>query len=545
MWSGPDRLPATGTHGESPKETPVKPILGLDAFAARIAFVWAALLGAEAAAVLLACRGLFFFSLDDPYIHLAVAHNLLHGVYGVNANEVSSPSSSILWPWLLAATEFLGLGAAGPFLLNVVAAGATVTTALRLVRRAGVVDPGLSAARAYTIAIGLVFATSAIALPLTGLEHCWHVLTVVLSLEGLDRAADGEAPRARFLLALFLMPLVRFEGIAFAGASLVALAALGYRREALATAVAIGVALTAYGVYMTRIGLPLLPSSVLLKSSAASSLGAGPSAMLHALAQRLVENLHEGRAIVLALALAFLVYVAYAVRDRTRRLAVYIPVIAAIGAHLLVGAYGWFYRYEVYVIALALLTVLLGLADLGRTEAGAPISTLRIAALVVIFALPYIVAVVRTPGAAANVYEQQYQMGRFARDIYQRPVGVNDLGLVSWRNAHYVLDLYGLGSESVRKLRIAHVFGPADIERLTDEYDVGLVMVYEYLYANGAPKSWSKIAALHTPAISGAGDTVAFFMTSKGDRQYVLTALQTLRRTLPSEDKLDIAGDGG
>lgn len=42
------------------------------------------------------------YTLDDPYIHLSLAENLLRGHYGVNLDEVASPSSSILYPFLLA-----------------------------------------------------------------------------------------------------------------------------------------------------------------------------------------------------------------------------------------------------------------------------------------------------------------------------------------------------------------------------------------------------------------------------------------------------------
>ena len=46
--------------------------------------------------------GQLMYTLDDPYIHLSLAENLLRGHYGVNLDEVASPSSSILYPFLLA-----------------------------------------------------------------------------------------------------------------------------------------------------------------------------------------------------------------------------------------------------------------------------------------------------------------------------------------------------------------------------------------------------------------------------------------------------------
>ncbi len=80
------------------------------------------------------------------------------------------------------------------------------------------IAPSIEPVTAYALATPLIFAVSAIALPLTGMEHSWHVLTAVLVLEGLVGAAEGEAPGAVFVGALILMPLIRFEGFAFAGA---------------------------------------------------------------------------------------------------------------------------------------------------------------------------------------------------------------------------------------------------------------------------------------------------------------------------------------
>ena len=52
--------------------------------------------------ILLLNDGMFVYTLDDPYIHLSLAENIINGHYGVNANEYSAPSSSILWPFIIA-----------------------------------------------------------------------------------------------------------------------------------------------------------------------------------------------------------------------------------------------------------------------------------------------------------------------------------------------------------------------------------------------------------------------------------------------------------
>ncbi|MBN2327748.1 MAG: hypothetical protein JXR73_11395 [Candidatus Omnitrophica bacterium] len=54
------------------------------------------------AQILVMNHGVFCYTLDDAYIHLALSENIIHGHYGINPGECSSPSSSILWPFLLA-----------------------------------------------------------------------------------------------------------------------------------------------------------------------------------------------------------------------------------------------------------------------------------------------------------------------------------------------------------------------------------------------------------------------------------------------------------
>lgn len=58
--------------------------------------------------------GKLVYTLDDPYIHLAVAENILNDTFGINSDEFSSPSSSIIWPYLLAIPLKLGGGELSP-----------------------------------------------------------------------------------------------------------------------------------------------------------------------------------------------------------------------------------------------------------------------------------------------------------------------------------------------------------------------------------------------------------------------------------------------
>ena len=84
----------------------------------------AALLAALPAILLVAQAHLtcgVVYSLDDPYIHLALARQILHGHYGINPGEFAAPSSSILWPFLLAPFAFTRLVEFLPLVINLAA----------------------------------------------------------------------------------------------------------------------------------------------------------------------------------------------------------------------------------------------------------------------------------------------------------------------------------------------------------------------------------------------------------------------------------------
>src|SRR3989442_3378698 len=80
----------------------------------------------ELASILRLNEGRFTYTLDDPYIHLALAERIREGHYGINPGEPSAPSSSILWPFLLAPVAGSGLAEYLPLLIGIAAAGATV-----------------------------------------------------------------------------------------------------------------------------------------------------------------------------------------------------------------------------------------------------------------------------------------------------------------------------------------------------------------------------------------------------------------------------------
>ncbi|MCA1402029.1 hypothetical protein [Bradyrhizobium sp. BRP56] len=505
------------------------------------ASLWLMLFAATLIFSVTLCDGRLIFTLDDPYIHLAVADHIRSGGYGVNASEVSSPSSSIIWPYLLAVTETLHLGAFGPLLINAAAAAATVVAFLRILESAELLGPGREKPLLFFVALLAIFSSSAIALPMTGMEHSLHVWATVATFGGLTEAARGRSPTAMHFAALVLLPLIRFEGIAFAIAAMIGFALLGQRRFAAAAAAVMLCAFAAYFARMVALGLPLLPSSVLLKSRIAESGYEGTGVFAS-----ILRNLGDGfanpagfRLMLLGLALAGVMAL---LRSDRGALIVCATVLAAIAAHLGFGQYGWFYRYEVYIVALAVLALLYAVAR-ARAVLSVPqwtAATLATVGLASFASVGYASAALETPFASRGVYEQHYQLGRFAQQLYRRPIAVNDLGLVAWGNPNFVLDLWGLGSERVRKAKRAGRYGPAEMAALADEYHVGVAMIYDSWFAQGVPASWRKVAILHTIPVTGARGDVSFYVTPAAEPQLVAGALKAFASTLPARDRLEM-----
>lgn len=480
--------------------------------------------------ILRATGGHFVYSLDDPYIHLALAENLLQGHYGINFGEVSSPSSSILYPILLAGTLVLGLGDLGPLVLNL---AGMLGVAWIL---GGLLHDLLDGRLGQVLVLGaaLLLAVNGYGLVFTGMEHSLHMLAALVIVTGLAGIARGAAPGWPMLAAIVIAPLLRFEGLALSGAALIALVATGHWRGALAAGAGIVATIGAFVGLMLRLGLPVLPSSVMVKSGASAAVASDGGGFREEILVNLAVAIYTPPAVLLAVAIGLLLLAA--ARGRTTALLV-LPVAAAALAHILVGEFGWFSRYEVYILAACLAALLIAWRDPLKSLHAQPM-VLALVALFCVVGAPYLVTTVKTPGAAMNIETQQYQMHRFATEFFPGPVAVNDLGWVSWRNDAYVLDLWGLGSEEARRLSTTGTRSPETIAALVAGRDVPYAMLYEEWFPDQLPPDWCRIAQLSTPEISAGSGTVEFFLIDGSREAELRAALESFAEVLPPQDSL-------
>lgn len=501
------------------------------------------LVAAVLATILALNHGRFVYALDDVYIHLAMAENLLRGSYGVNLGEAASASSSPLYPWLLAGTLLGGLGDYGPLALNLVALACLLTLVCWYAQR---LLPDARGAVVAGFTVLVVALANGIGLVFLGMEHELHLLASAAVVIGLIRALETGRPGPWFLYAgIVLGPLLRFEGLAVSGAAVLV---LHLRQRDLQAWAALATALVVLAVNMTAfdaMGLPLLPMSVLTKSMLGAHLvtdGGALGAVANHVARSLLLAVQEP--VAWCLVLGVLVCAGRARRPwlGSTEGAVTLFAALAVAAHLLAGRFGWQSRYEPYIVITALLSASYCLrAPLRRVVPWRRLEGGLAGAVLAILLATYGATLAKTPLAANNVYEMAYTTHRFLVEEHRAPVAVNDLGLASYRNDAYVLDVYGLGNNEARQEWLSGRMH-AWLAEATARHGIDLAVLYQGWYGSLLPDNWREVAvlSLSRQRVSPAESAYHFYATSATAVPALAAELCRFAGTLPDGPRLTL-----
>jgi hypothetical protein len=486
-------------------------------------------------------NGVFTYTLDDPYIHLALAENLAHGHYGINPGEASSPSSSIVWPFLLTPFARQPWNQYLPLLWNILFCGLAAWVIGRIVDGwpgQPNAPPPIAWLGRFAGACALMLVANLAGLTFVGMEHGLQVLVAVACAAGMIEAFAGRPIPKWCLCAAALGPMVRYENVALLAAIAVALWGQGRLRAAIRLVASSLLGPALFSLFLVSRGLPALPTSVLVKAQAYSLASDGLLAVLrHMYLETNVGTMHEyawwGQFLVALL----LGYLALREKQRFRRFVLAGALLTAM-LQLAVGRVNWFHRYEVYALIFTALVVSTALVESTQLRR----SSLTLCLL--LLGLPYFQALQDTPAAANNIYQQQYQMHRFVADFYRKSVAVNDLGWVSYRRPPevYVLDLWGLASPEASR----QPDKDADwLDAITRAHSAGLAMIYPDWYEEGAPDDWDPLATMciSGPRVSVGRPCMVFYSTAVGDKALLTNEIAAFARTLPAGVKITLGRD--
>jgi hypothetical protein len=344
--------------------------------------------------------------------------------------------------------------------------------------------------------------------------------------------------------------MTRYESIFLLAA--MATASFFYQRQRgfAARLLLIGVAPVAlFGLLAQTRGWFFLPNSVLLKGRPPDGLGALVYRLIGEPIGRLIENPH-------LFAILILLLVALELRERlTPRVRRMVAVVLATTVlHLILASVGWFYRYEAYLLALAVLVFAevardLGVAAIPLRRLLAPPLNLPRLGLITVLMLPLgwrVQSALRsTVRATQNIHEQQGQMARFFQKHYAgQLVAANDIGIIAYSSGATVLDLWGLADIEVLRAKRDKRYGPGFLEQIARERGARVAAIYDDWFKplGGLPRSWKRIAhwTIHDNVVCGR-DTVAFYATDPAEATRLERLLRQFGPELPSGVSVEYA----
>ncbi|MFI3189886.1 hypothetical protein BCS42_00295 [Crenothrix sp. D3] len=427
----------------------------------------------------------FTYTLDDPYIHLALAKNIWLGTYGINIGEVSAPSSSILWPFLL--TPFFVMGKFfefAPLLINLCCLS-VLAHIINLIFS----DIKLSL---RLILIALIFISlNVYGLVFTGMEHSLQILLVAVILLPFIRKShnyfsEGIMPFYA-MVSLILLPLVRYEGLAISVPIILYIFMAGEKKKSCIAMLLLILLMGVFSFFLYSNGLGIMPSSVLSKSSFSN---------LRLILDNFSNNLNNyGFMFIPVIAILIFFW-------KTDKIWCFV-ILTVTCLHFFFGKFGWFGRYENYYLFFIILIGIRLLISFRK-------NTLYIICFLPFMFVSLVAPIFLTPLAASNIYHQQAQTAQIAL-MLNEPVAVNDLGLVALRSGQYVLDLWGLGSIEALRYRTTSI-NTDWLNILMEKKHIKYAFIYDSWFPQ-KPANWIKVAELRLqePRITPASDTVTLY----------------------------------
>jgi hypothetical protein len=453
-------------------------------------------------------EGHYIYSLDDAYIHMAIAKNVaLHGVWGVTKYEFSSSSSSILWTGMLAVVYLLfGVRDYVPFLLNLIFASLIILSAFFILNRFRI-KPFYS----LYILLAIVFLTPLPPLMFTGLEHVMHIWVSLLFIYFVSAELSGEEKSNRNILWLLvvslMLPSIRYEGIFLAViASILFLIQKRFLNSILVFICAF-LPIYVFGVISINNGWSFFPNSLLLKGSF-PDITSLPEFI--SFTWYLIKILLPVKYLIILFVGLFIfasIYYKYSnYLKKYYRTKIFFMLLMFVFNLILYAAYsksGWSYRYQSFLVSLGIFVFGIVLfqyivPDMHRKRLlkwGFII--LFIFVPLVYFAIVAFELIVKTPIATTNIYEQQYQMGQFLRKFYEnKGVALNDIGTSNYFADIRCVDLWGLSNLEVSKKRRSGFFDANDIRSVCKRNDVKISIAYDTQSRDGdlnsLPAEWIK-----------------------------------------------------
>jgi hypothetical protein len=262
-------------------------------------------------------------------------------------------------------------------------------------------------------------------------------------------------------------------------------------------------------------GWPVVPASVVAKS------GLSESGIARFLPAPHGEQFVRAPRLVIATFLCGLTWylahraVSRAQRQRSRAWSMAFFIVFFL--HYCYAQFGWLYRYEAYLVALALFATALNVHDLVRApleRRPSRVAWCAVAVLALIATVDGLGAYRNTLESTAAVHDQQLTMARFAAEACPGcRVVANDIGALAFAGDVEVTDAVGLADVRVLEAKRDGTYDSTALDRFATDDGAALAIVYAYPpWVPGVPLRWEPIGKWHYPdGFNAGGREVSFF----------------------------------
>src|SRR5450432_3432439 len=481
--------------------------------------------------------GHFCYPLDDTFIHMAVAKNLvLHGNWGITPSGFVSTSSSPLFTVLLSLFfKLFSISVIMPFIISCIG---TLLMLLAIQKELN----GRSSLTEFNKVVCVIVTLLCGAVPALTLLGMEHTLQIAFTLLFVHRVATLLNPankdtvwQAAFFAAL--MTATRYENVSFIMAAFVLLAWQKQFKSAVIISAAGVLPLLLFGVYSKMHGGFFVPNSVLIKGNQNFKyfLNGGISVM---------ESTKSISGIIVA---ALIIAIKkLQTKNYDRNFWILSMLIIAGFMHSVFASFGWFYRYEAYLIVLGSLHLtkigLQWLQENGWAGVKKQIIPIGLAAII-FYSLPVrgLNSFRNSIRAIHNIYEQQYQMGLFLKAYYkEQTVAANDVGAISYMADLNTIDMWGLGNNEVASARKLGNWNNDFLQKLVADKRTRMAVIYDSWFDKGLGDKWVKVATWQMPYNYICGDIyVTFYGISQSEAALLKTNLASFAPQLPGDVKVE------
>ncbi|WP_139258287.1 hypothetical protein [Epilithonimonas mollis] len=482
--------------------------------------------------------GKYIYPLDDAYIHLSMGKNFAQsGTWGITRYEFSSTTSSPLFTFLLSVLiKIFGNWEYIPLVANTIAGIALLVVFHKYLKKFSPVTYAL-----FLSAVVLLMPLHLMIM--TGMEHVFHTLVMVMVLLAFQKYLDDKSPRHFSNLALFSIIATgfRYESLFFI---FFICAYVFFIKRDYVIGVILGcfaiLPVVVYGYISVDHGSFFLPNSLILKGNTNDGIVG--------FLTRVAGNAYRGIS-VLVLLIILITQIFIQAKNKKSMINKIsenaIPGVVFCGfiIHLLFANFGWLIRYEAYLVVL-LLFAIAPFADVlfqNKIRNGV-LKYIMVFLLLITFSMRFVTMLKYQPIASKNIFDQQIQLADFLHRYYRNSkVIANDIGAITYFNNIHLLDTYGLGSIDVAKLR------KNDHAKFTDNkalqkyvYDTARNLNFEIAIVFDEwvkmPDYFSKAGTLTIQNnYMAGGTTVSFYAVKKENTDQLKHQLKEFSRHVPKD----------